>query len=174
MTTVPPVAAALADHPFLSTLPSQSLRRLATHVQSRIYAAGEAILREGEVANRFFLIRHGSVRLDIEVPGRGPVEIETLGADSALGWSWLFQPHRWQLSATAVTRTSTLVFDADALQVVMASDPALGYELMRRFAGVMFDRLNATRLRLTSDAEIPFAGTAGPWAGKRLTSPHWQ
>jgi len=174
MTTVPAVAAALADHPFLSALPSQSLRRLVTHVQSRTYAAGQQILREGEVANRFFLIRQGSVRLDIEVPGRGPVEIETLGADAALGWSWLFQPHRWQLTATAVTRTSTLVFDADALQVVMASDPALGYELMRRFAGVMLNRLNATRLRLTSDAEIPCAGAAGPWAGKRLSSPEWR
>jgi CRP/FNR family transcriptional regulator, cyclic AMP receptor protein len=171
MTTIPPIAAVLADHPFLSTIPIGSLRRLATHVQPHTYPAGQQILREGDVANRFFLIRHGLVRLEIEVPGRGPVEIETLGADAALGWSWLFSPQRWQLTATAVVRTSALIFDADALQVAMTSDPSLGYELMRRFAGVIFDRLSATRLRLTGDAEIPFAGSSGPWAGKRLTTP---
>jgi CRP/FNR family cyclic AMP-dependent transcriptional regulator len=171
MTTIPPIAAVLADQPFLSTIPIGSLRRLATHVQSRTYPAGQQILREGDVANRFFLIRHGLVRLDFEVPGRGPVEIETLGADAALGWSWLFAPYRWHLTATAVARTSTLVFDGDALQAVMASDPPLGYELMRRFTGVMFDRLKATRLRLTDEAEIPLGGVAAPWAGKRTTVP---
>jgi CRP/FNR family cyclic AMP-dependent transcriptional regulator len=171
MTTIPPIAAVLADHPFLSTIPVTSLRRLATHVQPHTYPAGQQILREGELANRFFLIRQGLVRLDIEVPGRGPVEVETLGGDAALGWSWLFAPYRWQLTATAVVRTSTLVFDGDALQAVMASDPPLGYELMRRFTGVMFDRLKATRLRLTDEAEIPLGGSTGPWAGKRTRIP---
>jgi CRP/FNR family cyclic AMP-dependent transcriptional regulator len=170
MTTIPPVAAALADHPFLSAIPIGSLRRLVTHVQSRTFPAGQQILREGELANRFFLIRQGLVRLEIEVPGRGPVEIETLGCDAALGWSWLLPPYRWQLTATAVTRTSTLVFDGDALQAVMASDPPLGYELMRRFTGVMFDRLKATRLRLTDEDDIPLGCIAGPWAGKRTTA----
>jgi CRP/FNR family transcriptional regulator, cyclic AMP receptor protein len=176
MTTTAPMnstAAALSDHPFLSSIPTGSLRRLATHVQHHTYPAGEQVFREGQIANRFFLIRHGLVRLDLEVAGRGQVCMETLGSDAALGWSWLFSPYRWQLTATAVERTSMLVFDTDALQVVMAADPPLGYELMRRFSAVMFDRLVATRLQLTGDAEIPSAGTTGPWAGKRTTAPHW-
>jgi CRP-like cAMP-binding protein len=166
-------AAALSDHPFLSSIPIGSLRRLATHVQSHTYPAGEQVFREGQIANRFFLIRYGLVRLDLEVGGRGQVEVETLGSDCALGWSWLFSPNRWQLTATAVERTSMLIFDADALQVAMAADPPLGYELMRRFSAVMFDRLVATRLQLTGDAEIPSAGTTGPWAGKPTTAPNW-
>jgi CRP/FNR family cyclic AMP-dependent transcriptional regulator len=176
MTTIAPMsatAAALSDHPFLSSIPIGSLRRLATHVQSHTYPAGEQVFREGQIANRFFLIRHGLVRLDLEVAGRGQVEVETLGSDAALGWSWLFSPYRWHLTATVVERASMLVFDTDALQVVMAADPPLGYELMRRFSAVMFDRLIATRLQLTGDADIPMAGTAGPWAGKRTTAPQW-
>jgi CRP-like cAMP-binding protein len=166
-------ATALSDHPFLSSIPIGSLRRLATHVQSHTYPAGEQVFREGQIANRFFLIRHGLVRLDLEVAGRGQVEVETLGSDCALGWSWLFSPYRWQLTATAVERTSMLIFDTDALQIAMAADPPLGYELMRRFAAVMFDRLIATRLQLTGDAEIPTASTTGPWAGKRTTAANW-
>lgn len=177
MTATSPIAAALSDHPFLSSIPVTSLRRLATHAQSHTYGAGQEIFREGGTADRFFLIRHGLVRLDIEVPGPdGPrqIEIETLGADAALGWSWLFSPYCWHLSATAVTRTATLVFDADVLRAVMSADPVLGYELMRRFAAVMFDRLHATRLRLTSSGvEIPSAVVAGPWAGNRTNAPQW-
>jgi CRP/FNR family transcriptional regulator, cyclic AMP receptor protein len=175
--TMNSTAAVLSDHPFLSSIPIGSLRRLATHVQSHTYPAGEQVFREGQLANRFFLIRHGLVRLDLEVAGRGQVEVETLGSDSALGWSWLFSPYRWQLTATAVERTSMLVFDTDALQIVMASDPPLGYELMRRFAAVIIDRLVATRLQVTGDSAnptvIPTAGTTGPWAGKRTTAPNW-
>src|SRR5437868_939784 len=92
--------AALADHPFLSTMPANSLRRLAAHVQHKDIPRGHTIFREGGEADRFFLIRHGVVRLDIEVPGRGRVDIETLGADCAFGWSWLFAPYRWHLTAT--------------------------------------------------------------------------
>jgi CRP/FNR family cyclic AMP-dependent transcriptional regulator len=177
MTTTSPLATALSDHPFLSSIPVASLRRLATHAQSHTYSAGQEIIREGGKADRFFLIRQGLVRLDVEVPGPdGPrqMEIETLGADAALGWSWLFSPLGWQMSATAVKRTSTLMFDADMLLAVMSADPVLGYELMRRFAAVMFDRLQATRLRLIgSGGEVPSAGVAGPWAGKRTTAAQW-
>jgi CRP/FNR family transcriptional regulator, cyclic AMP receptor protein len=170
MTTIPPAVAALSDHPFLSSIPVGSLRRLAIHARSHTYPAGQQIFREGERADRFFLIRHGLVQLDLEVPGRGRVEVETLGADAVLGWSWLFAPYLWHLTATVVERTSVLAFDADALQTVMASDPPLGYELMRRFAAVMFDRLTATRLRLTDEPDIPLGRVSGPWAGKRTTA----
>jgi CRP/FNR family cyclic AMP-dependent transcriptional regulator len=170
MATSSPLAA-LTDHPFLSAIPIGSLRRLATHAQRRSYAAGEEIFVEGHVADRFFLIRQGLVRLDLEVPGRGRVQVETVGADSAFGWSWLFAPYQWHLSATAVERTTTLVFDADLLRSVMASDSVVGYELMRRFAAVMFDRLQATRLRLSGDeTSIPRVGVSGPWAGRRSTA----
>jgi CRP/FNR family cyclic AMP-dependent transcriptional regulator len=166
-TTTAPLVAALADHPFMSSMPIAALRRLGTHVQRHEYPAGHEMFREGAVADRFFLLRHGLVRLDIEVPGRGRVEVETVGQDAALGWSWLFSPFRWQLSATVIERTTTLAFDASALRSIMAADPVIGYELMRRFAAVMFDRLQATRAQLTeSPGYVPSAGVGGPWAGK--------
>jgi CRP/FNR family cyclic AMP-dependent transcriptional regulator len=149
MTSTRTLAVALSDHPFLSSIPLASLRRLAAHAQTQTLAAGHELFREGDTADRFYLVRHGLIRLEVEVPGRGRVEVESIGADSALGWSWLFSPYRWHLSATAIERTSTVVFDADVLRAVMASDPVLGYELMRRFAAVIFDRLQATRLRLS-------------------------
>jgi CRP-like cAMP-binding protein len=163
---------ALRDHPFLSELPAASLRRLAAHAYRVDFAPAETIFREGSCADRFFLIRRGKVRLEMEVPGRGAVEVETLGADTALGWSWLVSPYRWHLSAVALERTSAVVIDASVLRSLMAADAVMGYEIMRRFAAVMFDRLQAGRARLSTsppDVALPEASVAGPWAGLRAT-----
>lgn len=174
MTSTESLAHTLADQPFLSAIPIASLRRLAAHVQTQGYPPGHVLFREGATADRFFLLRQGLVRLDIDVPGGGLVPIETLAADAALGCSWLFAPFEWKLSAIAVKRTKVLVFDAAVLRTLMAADPVLGYELMRRFASVMYDRLQVTRLRLSQEtAEVPTAGVAGPWAGRRTTVPAW-
>jgi CRP/FNR family transcriptional regulator, cyclic AMP receptor protein len=162
--------AALRDHPFLSELPAASLRRLAAHAYRVDFAAGGTVFREGGVADRFFLIRRGSVRLAVEVPGRGVVDVETLGPDTALGWSWLVAPYQWHLSAVALERTTTVVIDAPVLRSLMAADAVVGYEIMRRFAAVMFDRLQADRARLTGGpgvVSLPEAAVAGPWAGLR-------
>jgi CRP/FNR family transcriptional regulator, cyclic AMP receptor protein len=174
MTSSEALARMLADQPFLSAIPISSLRRLAGHVQTQDFPAGHVLFREGATADRFFLVRQGLVRLDIDVPGRGSVPIETLSADAALGCSWLFAPFEWKLSAITVKRTKVLVFDAAVLRTLMAADPVLGYELMRRFASVMYDRLQVTRLRLSQEtADVPTAGVAGPWAGRRTTVPAW-
>ena len=41
-----------------------------------------------------------------------------------------------------------IVFDGACLRGKCEDDKELGYELMRRFAAVMLDRLQATRLQL--------------------------
>jgi hypothetical protein len=46
------VAAALADHPFMSSIPIESLGPLGSNVQLQGYAAGSRIFAEGEAADR--------------------------------------------------------------------------------------------------------------------------
>lgn len=147
------------------------MRRLGVHAHGVTFPKGHEILREDQPAGEFILIRQGLVRLDAEVPDRGRVEVETLSADAAVGWSWLFPPYRWHLSATAVERTTAIVLDAGVLRGLMASDPVLGYELMRRFAAVLFDRLQATRRRLAAPelGAAPCELSSGPWAGRPST-----
>jgi CRP-like cAMP-binding protein len=138
----------LAGHPFLAGLAREQLERLAPWGNRSSFHAGARVFSEGGRAERFWLIRDGQVALDIHVPGRGDVLIETLGAGAVLGWSWLFPPYRWHLGATAVAQTLTVEFDAAGVRQLCAGDPAIGAELYRRFITVVVDRLQATRLRL--------------------------
>ena len=44
---------------------------------------------------------HGAVSLEFTAPGRGPLVIETLHRGDVVGWSWLFEPYRWEFDARA-------------------------------------------------------------------------
>jgi hypothetical protein len=105
-------------------------------------------MQEGDPAHKFFLIRRGAIALEIHAPGRGPLRIETLGAGEVVGWSWLFPPHRWAMDGRALESLHVVSFDGACLRGKCEADLELGYELMRRFAAVMVDRLQATRLQL--------------------------
>ena len=112
------------------------------------FREGDLLFREGDDASTFYLVRHGSVALEMFVPGRGPVTIETLDAGEVVGWSWLFPPHRWHFDARALSLVRATSFDGACLRGKCEGDPRLGYDLMSRFAQVMIDRLQWTRLRL--------------------------
>lgn len=129
-------------------LAPRHLRIVAGCASFARFPAGAMILREGEPADRFFVLRAGSVALEVASPERGAIVIQTLGPGDALGWSWLFPPFRWHLDAVAREPLAAIAFDGACLRTKCDADPELGHRLMGRFADLMLRRLQATRLQL--------------------------
>ena len=117
----------------------------ATNVHFR---TGEFLFREGGPADTFYLLRHGRVVLETYMPSRGSFAIETLEEGDVVGWAWLFEPYRWHFDARALDDVGAVAFDGACLRGKCADDHELGYELLNRFAQVLVDRLQSTRLRL--------------------------
>ena len=138
----------LAEAPAFEGMSEEHLALIAGCAQNRTFDDGSYLMREGDPANTFFVIRRGRVAMEIFVPQRGGVTIETIDDGDLLGWSWLVPPFRQHLDARAVGTVHTVAFDAACLRGKSDTDPVLGYELMRRFIPVMVDRLQATRVRL--------------------------
>lgn len=111
-------------------------------------AAGARLFREGEPAERFFLVRVGAVALEVEAPGRGTVVIETLHAGQVVGWSWLFPPFRWHFDGRVTEPSALIAFDGVCIRGKCEADHELGYRLMSRFASEAIKRLQTTRLQL--------------------------
>jgi len=109
---------------------------------------GETLMQEGDPSSNFYLIRHGRVSLEIYVPHRGPVTLETILENDVVGWSWLFPPYVGHYDARAVVLTRAVKFDAACIRGKLEKDPAFGYEIMKCFAGVMVKRLNAARMQM--------------------------
>jgi len=138
----------LAGHPFLCGLADRHLDLLTGCASNVRFDAGQFILREGEEANQFYLIRHGKVALEVSALGRGPIIILTLGEGEVLGWSWLVPPYRWRFDARAVELTHAIALDGKCLRTKSEEDHDLGYELLKRFAHIIEKRLAATILQL--------------------------
>lgn len=138
----------LAAHPFFAGIAPSHLDTIVGCAANATFGAGEFIFREGAAADRFYVIRHGKVGLEVFVPGTGAVRVDTLDEGEVLGWSWLFPPGTAHFDARALTLVRALSLDGACLRSKCDSDPAFGYDLMKRFAPVLIQRLDATRLQL--------------------------
>jgi CRP-like cAMP-binding protein len=116
----------------------------ATNVR---FNPNEFIFREGEAADKFYLIRHGKVSLGVYTPGHGSMTIQTVNEGDVLGWSWLFEPYQWHFDARALVLTRAVSFDGECMRTKCEADHDLGYELMKRFGQIIIQRLQAARLQ---------------------------
>jgi CRP/FNR family transcriptional regulator, cyclic AMP receptor protein len=138
----------IAGTPVFADLEPAQLELIAGCAHNAHFRAGELLLREGDPADTFFLVRKGTVALEVNAPGRGPLLIETLQGGDVVGWSWLFAPYRWRMDGRAVEPCSVVAFDGACLRGKGEQDHELGYQLMRGFAADLLSRLQATRLQL--------------------------
>jgi CRP-like cAMP-binding protein len=138
----------LAEHSFFRGLPRPYLELVAGCGKNVRFEAGTFIAREGEDADTFYLIRHGAVALELHLPNQGTRTLQTLGPGDILGWSWLVPPYRWRFDARAVEPTRAIALDGKCLRDKCEADHDLGYALLKRFAYVLGQRLEATRLQL--------------------------
>ncbi len=134
---------------FLDALTPAHRAHLLTFASDRSFPADARIFDEDAEARRFWVLRSGRVALDAQVPGRGPVVVETLGSGELLGWSWLFAPFRWHLGAQAREPVEAYEFDAPGMREAIEADPAFGLDVTQCVASVAIGRrLRACRIRL--------------------------
>jgi len=142
------IAELLPEIPLFEGLPADQLELLAGCGRNVVAEPGEYLFTEGRTANTFFALRHGSVGIEIPVPAREPIVVQTLHPGDVAGWSWIFPAQPWAFSGRAVERTRAISFDGACLRGKCEEDHELGYELMRRVAIVMAERLRFTRMQL--------------------------
>jgi CRP-like cAMP-binding protein len=145
MKTLEPI---LAQHPFFQGLEPRYLELITGCALNMVFKTGEILFKEGEEAKQFFVIREGTVRLEVFAPGQGEITIQTVETGDVVGWSWLFPPYRWHFSGRATTPLRVIALDGECLRGKCEQDHSLGYEFLKRFSHLMLDRLQATRLQL--------------------------
>jgi len=141
------IAQTLNAMPLFEGLPPEALHTLADSAMRTRFRAGQLIFRQGEPANRFFLIEKGRVSLIDEQHGH-PCRFAVLGPQEVLGWSWLFPPYEWHFTARADTTVNAIFFYATPLRDVCEVNHDFGYELMKRFSAVTVSRLQNSRAEL--------------------------
>ncbi|MGV9560424.1 cyclic nucleotide-binding domain-containing protein [Streptomyces sp. NPDC003522] len=129
-------------------LPIQHREQLMGHAREVSFGLGDRLFEEGRHADRFWIVRTGTVALDLRVPGRRPAVIESIGHGELVGWSWHFPPYVWQLGAEATSPVRAWEFDAEAVRAMCADDPEFGRAVAQWVGRVVARRLQSARVRL--------------------------
>jgi CRP/FNR family cyclic AMP-dependent transcriptional regulator len=145
----------LGEHDFFSGLEPAYLHLIVGCASNVRFETGAYLGREGQEADRFYLVRHGRVALEIRPSQRPPVIVETLEGGDILGWSWLVPPHFWRLDARALEQVRAIALDGTCLRRKCEENHDLGYELLKRFAHIMERRVQSMRMQLLDVYALP-------------------
>jgi len=137
----------LSEHPFFKGMPDNILKLIQSCATNVHFKAGEFVYREGGDADKFYLIRDGKIAVETFIIGRGAITIETLNTGDVLGWSWLLPPYKWHFDARVLLDVHAIAINGKCIREKSEADHDLGYEVMKRFAGIIVRRLQATRIQ---------------------------
>ena len=116
------------------------IKEIVDLTEKKTYRSEDVIFREGNHANRFYVLLRGRVRLTV---GEGRQVAFTVNhAGEAFGWSSLLGRSTYAASAVCQAPTTLLRVDRRKFNMVLDNDPANGLMLIRRLAGLLGHRLH--------------------------------
>jgi CRP/FNR family transcriptional regulator, cyclic AMP receptor protein len=136
----------LLKHPVFEGLEPSQLALIVSYASETDYKPGMRVFQRDFDAHEFFIVRAGKVAIEVPAIDGESLKIQTVGDGSLLGWSWFIPPYRWSFDARAVTPSKVISINGDKLRTACDEDPKLGYLLVKRFAVLMAERLNAARI----------------------------
>ena len=148
----------LARHPFSRGLDPQHAKVLVDCASIRELSAGDYLWRQGETASQFFLIESGEVAIGILIPHQGLLQIDSVGSDEVVGWSWFAAPYRSYFDARALSPVRALALQADRLRELCETHRELRCELLSRIAPIIVRRLEASQRKLIEVHSLELAG----------------
>lgn len=143
MDTLEPI---IQEHNFFIGLKPDLLKMVVGCASNVVFDKKQVIFKEGDQADKLYLIRSGRVAIYICHPQK--VTIQTLWEGDILGWSWLVAPFEYRLTAEAIEKTQAIIIDAKCLRKKCEEDKVFGYEVMKRLASVITQRLEATMYQI--------------------------
>jgi CRP/FNR family transcriptional regulator, cyclic AMP receptor protein len=124
----------LEQAPLFSVLQSTELRVLAARFHLVRYARGEVIFREGEGAERLFLIDTGRVKLSIASPTGQELLIGVLGRGQIFGELEIIDRGPRAMDARTMEDSSVYALDSDQFWTVIENRHALARRLLQLMA----------------------------------------
>jgi MFS family permease len=133
-----PARARLLEDPIFSGLPPARLEAAARQLVEVRVEAGSAIVRQGDAANRFYLIGEGSMTVTQSAAEGGPeVHLRDLGPGDVFGEIGLLRRSPRTATVTAATPATLLALEADEFLDLVGSGPGLSTRLLDLYRGAL-------------------------------------
>jgi len=140
--------------PLFRDLPEWALEQFAKAAVQRDIGQNEFIMYQHEEANSVYFLLSGSVDFHLRFEG---VDDMLVGATqefgALLGWSVFRPPYRFTASVRCEEPCRLIEIPRDIFEKIFEKDPGLGYEVLKRVAVTVANRLEQTRDLLVMSSE---------------------
>ena len=128
----------ILDLPIFAGLPSNRLEAAAQAFSPIEIGAGEVVVRQGEPADRFYVISAGSFAVtQVSAKGSDTVALRQLGVDDVFGEIGLLQHSPRTATVTAESEGRLLALAGDRFLELVGSGPGLSSRLLDLYRGAL-------------------------------------
>lgn len=129
------------------------LKDIAALAKIEEFNSGDYVFKEGDKAEKIYLVLEGRVSVEIEIGPSKRVGIYTETKGKMFGYPALIKPHVFTTYARCLERVKLVTIRAeDLIEKVFKADCRRGYLVMNKLAELIALKLKATRMQLLSVA----------------------
>ena len=132
-------------------LPESDISRIEEITELEAYTKGDQIFRQGETAESFFVIRYGTVNIELDdEDDKGErTAVATLGTGSHFGEMAFLDNEPRSANATAATDSDIIRISYASMMELLESDPRMSIHVYRELSKFLCSRLRLTTLDLS-------------------------
>lgn len=140
----------LSQFSLFNGLPEPLLKQIAEIGVQTSAKQGEFVFHEGEKADKLHFLLDGSVALRVKLTSR-PESVTVSFVSTpfqSFGWSGIVPPFHYTSSAECDEDSNLLIIPAQPFMKLMEENPQAGFQVMKRIAEIIADRLRNSRQAL--------------------------
>lgn len=118
------------------------LKRLAEAVA---YEAGEEVIRQGDHAEYFYIIRKGKVQISFKPYDGNPITVSHVGAGELFGWSAVIGSEKYTSTGIVIEPLEAIRIRGDELRKLIRKDPEAGQAILNSLASAISTRWKDAR-----------------------------
>lgn len=140
-------------------LTNEQIKKLAAVASFETHPAGTLLYREGDPADKFYIVKEGKVVLDMtcemgpHMPPR-QVTVDVITKGESMGWSAVVEPYIYTLGCLCMDRTTLVAVNSAKLREFIVEDLTMGFEVMKAVAKMISSRLTHTRVLLIGERAL--------------------
>ncbi len=138
----------LSEMKFFEGIEDDMIAYISQCGMNKHFKRGQYLGKEGDSADHFYIIRKGRIGLQLHHHDKGTIMLKTIHPGEIAGVSWIVPPYRYNFDLIALEETSAIEFNGKCIRDKCEKDHRLGYLLLRKFTGMLSERLKNTRIQL--------------------------
>jgi CRP-like cAMP-binding protein len=140
----------LRRYPYFADVSEECLREVAMISEELTVAAGTVLFREGDKADRLYILVDGEVDIQYTL-GSGELRtVDTLVPGELIMWSALVEPFRSTAVGTLRQDSKMIAISGDKLRELCEKRHDLGYRMLISLTKLLATRLEGARVQLAT------------------------